>query len=76
MARKKVEHNFKCHLRDLMWENRIASINQLSEATKISRPTLTSLDKNTFSGVNFDTVEKLCDYFKCGITDLFTIEKE
>jgi putative transcriptional regulator len=75
MGMKKVSHNVKCHLRDLMWKNRIASINQLSKDTKISRSTLSSLDNNTFAGVNFDTVERLCHHFECEITDLFTIQK-
>ena len=75
MATKEINHNVKCHLRDLMWENRIASINQLSKQTEISRDTLTRLDKGQSVGINLETLETLCDFFKCEITDLFTIEK-
>lgn len=76
MEVKEITHNVKCNLRDLMWENRIASINQLSIATKISRQTLHRLDNGEASGIQLETMEKLCDFFKCEITDLFEIKKE
>lgn len=76
MEMKEKKHNIKCNLRDLMWENRIASINQLSIATEISRQTLHRLDNGEAAGIQLETLEKLCNFFKCEITDLFEIEKQ
>lgn len=75
MKVKEITHNVKCNLRDLMWKNRIASINQLSIATEISRQTLHRLDNGEAAGIQLETLEKLCDFFKCEITDLFEIQK-
>jgi putative transcriptional regulator len=63
-------------LEDLMWENRIKSINQLSELTGITRNTLTKLKNNDSKGVNFETIETLCKFFNCSINDLFQLERE
>ncbi len=63
-------------LEDLMLENRIKSINQLSEQTGITRNTLTKLKNNDSKGVNFETIETLCKFFNCSINDLFQLEKE
>jgi DNA-binding Xre family transcriptional regulator len=73
---KEMNHNVKCNLRDLMWKNRIASINQLSIATKISRQTLHRLESGEAAGIQLSTLENLCDFFQCEITDLFEIKKE
>jgi len=63
-------------LEDLMWENRVKSINKLSEQTGISRPSLTRMKNNESRGVNFETVETLCQFFDCDINDFLYIEKE
>jgi len=72
MEKKKrvINHNIKIQLEDLMWQNRIKSINQLSEITKISRETLSRLKKNEAMGINLDTLETLCFHLNCEITDL------
>lgn len=72
MEKKKrvINHNIKIQLEDLMWQNRIKSINQLSEITKISRETLSRLKKNEAIGINLDTLETLCEHLNCEITDL------
>lgn len=63
-------------LEDLMWENRIKSINQLSEKTGITRNTLTKLKNNDSKGVNFETIATLCKFFNCNINDLLQVENE
>lgn len=62
-------------LEDLMWDNRIKSINQLSEATGINRKTLTLLKKNEATGIQYETLERLCEYFSCELDDLIYIER-
>lgn len=62
-------------LEDLMWDNRIKSINQLSEITGITRNTLTRLKNNECKGINFDTIETLCKFFNCDLDEILKIEK-
>lgn len=59
-----------CRLEDLMWENRIKSINQLAEDIEISRTTLTRLKKNQCEGIRTETLTRICDFFECDISEL------
>ena len=60
------------NLKELLNRNNI-SINKLSIETGLSRPTLTSLMNNESKGIQFDTLEKLLDYFNISISDFFSI---
>ncbi len=62
------------HLHVLMGQNKIKSINELSKKTGISRPTLTKLYDNNTTRVDFDTIQTLCDFFDCKLSDLMTME--
>lgn len=64
---------FKLHI--LMGEHKIRSISKLSQDTGISRPTLTKIYNNETFRIEFETVEKLCDYFNCEVSDLMYLEK-
>lgn len=63
-------------LEDLMWKNRIKSINQLSEETGITRTTLTRLKDNKAQGVQLETLETLCDFFGIELHELLVTERE
>lgn len=63
-------------LEDLMWENRIKSINQLSEKTGIARATLTRLKKQKSQGINTETLVKLCEFFSCELDELLLVVTE
>lgn len=69
---KKVK--FKLHI--LMGKHKIRSISQLSKETGLSRPTLTKIYDNETFRVEFETIEKLCEYFDCDVVDLMNLEKE
>lgn len=73
--KEKVQHNIKIKLEDLMWRNRIKSLNALSKKAKISRSTLYRLKENEVAGINLDTIEKLCHHLNCEIHELLVIEK-
>jgi|GEM_PF-635426 len=47
-------------------------IAELSQATGISRTTLTNLYYRRSLGVNFETIDKLCEYFNCGIEEIIS----
>ncbi|HFI0104762.1 TPA: helix-turn-helix domain-containing protein [Streptococcus suis] len=63
------------HLKDLL-ESKKISINKLSSETGLSRPTLTSLLNNESKGIQFDTLEKILDYFDIAISDFFSVYNE
>lgn len=44
--------------------------------TGISRNTIRALYYETAKGIQFETLEKLCNYLQCEIGDLFELEKE
>ena len=50
--------------------HKIKSIRQLSEETKISRLSLTRLYDGKAKGVEFDTLNTLCAFFNCSLSDL------
>ncbi len=47
---------------------------QLIEKTGLGNHTVGKLYNNTFRRVDRETVETLCDFFKCGIADLFDLK--
>lgn len=61
-------------LKELM-DKRELSINKLSQETGISRPALTSLYNNESRGIQFDTLEKLIEYFDVDLTQLIDESK-
>lgn len=50
--------------------NKIRSIRQLSELTGISRLSLTKLYDGDAKGIEFATLNTLCSFFDCSISDL------
>lgn len=56
-------------LAHLMASRRL-KIADVCKDTDISRPTLTALYYGTGKGINFDTIDKLCSYFRCQTNDL------
>lgn len=65
----------KCQLYKLVHENNV-KISDISEATGISRTTLCALNWDKGKGVQFNTLDKLCQYFNCNISDLLVYEEE
>lgn len=65
----------KSKLAQLMLDNKVRSIAELSRLTELNRRTLTNLydDKNT--GVDYTTLDALCRYFKCNVGDLLDFEE-
>ena len=53
-----------------LMSNKRLKIADVCKDTKKSRPTLTALYYGTSKGMNFDTINKLCSYFRCSIEDL------
>lgn len=60
----------KCNLPVLLAERGL-KITKLSNDTGISRTTLTSLSNNYSQGIQFDTLNKICNYLKINPGDLF-----
>lgn len=60
----------KCHLSRLMGEKKLKIVD-VSRDTGINRGTITRLYQETAERVDLEVVDKLCQYFSCGIVDLF-----
>jgi putative transcriptional regulator len=60
----------KSNLHIYMGQKKIKSIRQLSIETKISRLSLTRLYDGKAKGVEYATLETLCEFFHCNVGDL------
>ena len=60
----------KSNLPILMARHGYRNINKISSATGISRTTLTALYYGTGSGIQYETLDKLCAFFECQIGDI------
>lgn len=63
-------------LHEQMGKHKIKSILQLSEATGISRLSLTKMYNGNGKGVEYETLNTLCSFFNCTIGDLLEYEQE
>ena len=63
-------------LSEMMGKHKIKSFSELEKLTGITRKTLTKMYDGQGKGVEYDTLNKLCDYFDCNVGDLLTYEKE
>lgn len=66
--------NSKLHI--LMGHKKIKSIRQLSEETEITRLSLTKLYKGEAKGIEFATLNTLCTFFECDISDILEYVKD
>lgn len=53
---------------------RLLSIAEVAEASGISRSTLTAIYYRKTKGIQFETIEKLCDYLQLPMSELFEYE--
>lgn len=60
--------NIKLHI--LMGHKKIKSIRQLSEETSVTRLSLTKLYNGEAKGIEFNTLNTLCKFFDCDISDI------
>lgn len=66
----------RINLAVVMAKKRIYSLTPISEATGISRTTLTALYYEKGKGVQFDTIEKICNYLNIQVGELIEIASE
>lgn len=63
------------NLRVLMAERKM-NIQDVSNATGLSRKSVSKLYHEISVQITFDVIEKLCDLFECEVGDLLYIDKE
>lgn len=51
------------------------SQNQMAKDTGISTTTLRNLNHSRTTRINFDILEKICNYLDCGVEDILCIER-
>ncbi len=59
----------RCHFARLLGERKL-KISDVHRDTGINRGTLTRLYYETSERVEIEVLDKLCDFFSCGISDL------
>lgn len=66
----------KIHLSKLLGERKLRAADVARE-TGINKNTLSALYNEEVSGIKFDTLEKLCKFLKCNVSDLIEhVEKK
>lgn len=58
------------HLPELMAKKKIRNVNRLSEETGIGTPTLYRLFDGTNTRIDYTTLNTLCAFFECEISEL------
>lgn len=48
------------------------NMKDIHEATGISRTTISNLYNENSKGIQFDTLDKLCNFFNCDVGELLT----
>ena len=64
-----------CTLSTLMGKHRY-SIQDVHEKTGLSRNTVSALYNDKARRIDYETVEKLCRVFRCGIADLIEVTED
>lgn len=57
-------------------EGRTVTQKEVSEATGLTEAVLTQWAKGRVKQAQFETIEKLCKYFDCGVEDLISFDPE
>lgn len=64
-----------CKLSGILGDKRIKR-SDLIKATKISRNTVEKLYYDTARNINFNIVEKICEYLECDLNELFYFKND
>jgi len=65
----------KCHLSRMMCERKL-KVSDVARATGIHRNMITLLYYERAKRIDFDVIEKLCNYLNCSIGDLLEIQPD
>ena len=65
----------RCHLSRLMGERKM-NIADVARETGLNRNTVTLLYKETATRVDLDAIDELCNFFECGVGELFSHSHE
>ena len=60
----------KCRLSILMGERKLR-VADVARETGLPRSTVTGLYRETAERIDLDTIDVLCEFFECGVGDLF-----
>ncbi len=67
--------SIQCRLSVLMGEKRY-KIKDVHEKTGLARTTISNLYHDKMERVDYETLSKLCDLFKCGVGDILEYKKD
>lgn len=64
----------KVNIYPLMARNNIRTVAEVAKATNISGKALYNIINGKTRRIDFETIEKLCRFFNCGVGDLLILE--
>ncbi|MFA1821197.1 helix-turn-helix domain-containing protein [Virgibacillus oceani] len=64
----------KVNIYQLMASRNIRTVTEISRSTNISSKALYDIINGKTRRIDFDTIEKLCRFFDCGVGDLLILE--
>ncbi len=56
-------------LDDLIWRNRTTA-GEIAKATGLGTTTISKLRNSKNTNISINTIDKLCEYFNCNVSDL------
>lgn len=62
-------------LYELIWQHKVKGY-EVAEATDLSKATISKLVRGENIDVKLSTINKLCNYFKCEISDLIEYKQD
>jgi len=65
----------KCHLSKLMGERKV-KIADVARAIDVNRNTITLLFYEKAKRIDFEVLDKLCQYFNCSVGDILEYKEE
>ena len=61
-------------LDDLIWQRRVTA-DKIAKATGLSKNTISKMRNSKNLNISVSTLDKLCEYFDCDVSDLLSYSK-
>lgn len=61
-------------LDDLIWQHRVTA-DKIAKATGLSKNTISKMRNSKNLNISVSTLDKLCEYFDCDVSDLLSYSK-
>ncbi len=62
-------------LDDLIWQHRVTA-DKIAKDTGLSKNTISKMRNSKNANISISTIDKLCEYFSCDVSDLLVYVKK